>query len=199
MKEFIVDAVAALGVWGVALLMLVENVFPPIPSELIMPLAGYLSAVGRLPFAGAVIAGTVGSVVGAVLWYVVGRRLGRDRIGDFLDRHGRWLGMDSHDLARAGRWFDRHGGPTVLIGRLIPGVRTLISLPAGVNGMAWTPFLLYTVIGSALWTGILAWVGRIVGREFEQVGDYLGPVSWVVFGVMLALYIRRVIRKRKRS
>jgi membrane protein DedA with SNARE-associated domain len=197
MRELVVDAVAALGVWGVGLLMLLENVFPPVPSELIMPLAGYLSARDRLSFPGAIAAGTVGSAAGAVLWYLVGARVGKERLARWLDRHGYWLGVDGNDLKRAGRWFERHGKPAVLIGRLVPGVRTLISLPAGFNRMPWPTFLLYTVAGSAAWSAALAWVGRLLGREFEQVGDYLGPVSWVVIGVLLGLYILRIVRRAR--
>jgi membrane protein DedA with SNARE-associated domain len=199
MRGFVVDAIAALGVWGVAALMLLENVFPPIPSELVMPLAGYLSSQDRLPFAGAIIAGTIGSVGGAVFWYVLGRRVGQQRLERWIDRRGVWIGIESRDVRRAAGWFERHGGSAVLIGRLIPGVRSFISLPAGFQRMAWVPFLLYTTIGSALWSGALAFIGRLLGREFDQVGDYIGPVSWIVIGVLLALYLRRVVMRLRRG
>lgn len=199
MRGFVVDAVAALGVWGVAALMLLENVFPPIPSELIMPLAGYLSAQDRLPFAGAVIAGTLGSAAGAVFWYVLGRRVGKQRFERWIARRGVWVGIEARDVERAAGWFERHGRLAVLVGRLVPGVRSFISLPAGFQRMAWAPFLCYTVLGSALWSGALAFAGRLVGREFEQVGDWLGPVSWVVIGVLLALYVRRIIGRLRRG
>lgn len=197
MQGLVVNAVDALGVVGVGLLMFVENVFPPIPSELIMPLAGYLSSQERLSFAGAIITGTLGSAAGASLWYVLGRRWGADRLKTFARHRGHWLGLQPEDIDRANGWFERHGKTAVFVGRLVPGVRSFISLPAGVQRMPVLPFLLFTLLGSAVWTAALAWAGRIVGSRFEDVDRYLGPVSWVVIGVMLALYVRRIVRRRR--
>lgn len=198
MKGFILDAVGGLGELGVALLMLLENVFPPIPSELIMPLAGYLSSQDRLSFPGAIIAGTIGSFAGAVLWYVLGRRLGRDGLRRWVERRGHWVGLTPEDVDRSSDWFRRHGTLAVLLGRLVPGVRSFISLPAGVGKMAVAPFLALTFLGSAIWVAALAFIGRLLGQNFESVDRYLGPVSWVVFGVLLALYLRRIWQHRHR-
>lgn len=198
MKSFILDAVGGLGELGVALLMLLENVFPPIPSELIMPLAGYLSSQDRLSFPGAIIAGTIGSFAGAVLWYVLGRRLGRDGLRRWVERRGHWVGLTPEDVDRSSDWFRRHGTLAVLLGRLVPGVRSFISLPAGVGKMAVAPFLALTFLGSAIWVAALAFIGRLLGQNFESVDRYLGPVSWVVFGVLLALYLRRIWQHRHR-
>lgn len=198
MKGLILDAVGGLGELGVALLMLLENVFPPIPSELIMPLAGYLSSQDRLSFPGAIIAGTIGSFAGAVLWYVLGRRLGRDGLRRWAERRGHWVGLTPQDVDRSTDWFRRHGTLAVLLGRLVPGVRSFISLPAGVGRMPVAPFLGLTFLGSAIWVAALAFIGRLLGQNFEHVDRYLGPVSWVVFGVLLALYLRRIWRHRRR-
>jgi membrane protein DedA with SNARE-associated domain len=198
MKGLILDAVGGLGEIGVALLMLLENVFPPIPSELIMPLAGYLSSQDRLSFPGAITAGTIGSFAGAVLWYVLGRRLGRDGLRRWVERRGHWVGLAPEDVDRSSDWFRRHGTLAVLLGRLIPGVRSFISLPAGVGQMPVAPFLALTFLGSAIWVAALAFIGRLLGQNFEHVDRYLGPVSWVVFGALLALYLRRIWRHRRR-
>jgi membrane protein DedA with SNARE-associated domain len=181
---------------GILLLMLLENVFPPIPSELIMPLAGFMVAQGKLTFLGIIAAGTAGSVLGALLLYYLGSKLGEQRVKDFADRYGRWLAVSREDIERASRWFHGHGGAAVLLGRLVPGVRSLISIPAGIVGMKLTPFLAYTVFGTALWTALLAYLGYLLRSSFTTVDKFLDPVSWIVFGVIGVLYISRVIRHK---
>lgn len=199
MQDFVVETVRSTGAWGVGVLMFVENVFPPIPSELIMPLGGYLSETGELSFWLLVAAGSVGSLLGAVLWYVVGRRLGKDRLKDWAGRHGAWVAMTPDDIERARGWFDRHGGLSVLVCRLIPFLRTAISVPAGIAGMASLPFVLYSAVGTFLWTLALAWAGRLLGRQFPQVGDVLGWVSWGVILGALAWYVYRVMKVHRQN
>jgi membrane protein YqaA with SNARE-associated domain len=138
--DWIVTAIERTGYLGVFLLMLIDNVFPPIPSEVIMPLAGFAAARGQLSLIGVFLAGTAGSLSGALVWYGVGRWLGRERLRRFATRHGRWLTLSPAEVDRASAWFARRGGLSVLIGRVIPGVRSLISVPAGVAGMPLTPF-----------------------------------------------------------
>jgi membrane protein DedA with SNARE-associated domain len=128
--------------------LVVQNVFPPIPSELIVPLAGYMVTRGQLTFVGVVLAGTLGAVLGALPLYYAGRAVGEARVMDWADRHGRWVTVSRGDLARAARWFARRGGMAVLFCRLIPGVRSLISLPAGVERMPVAAFLAYTAVGA---------------------------------------------------
>jgi membrane protein DedA with SNARE-associated domain len=144
------------GYLGVFALMLIENVFPPIPSELVMPLAGYLAAQGTLSLAGVIFAGTLGSVAGALIWYWIGRKIGMERLRRLARNHGHWLTMDEAEVDRASDWFDRYGWGAVFFGRMVPAVRTLISVPAGIAGMHLAPFLAVTTIGSALWVGLLA-------------------------------------------
>lgn len=193
MFDWIVNVVRTLGYPGIALLTLLENVVPPIPSELIMPLAGFIAERDGFTVLGAIAAGTGGSLAGAVGWYVVGRKVGEERVRDFFRRHGRWLAITSHEVDRGMRWFQRHGGIAVLIGRLIPGIRTFISLPAGFAGMSAAPFVLYSLAGTAAWTAALTYAGVLLGQNYDAVSDYVGPVSWVVVGGIVAWYLYKVI------
>ena len=199
MATWIMEIMVALGYPGLALLMFVENVFPPIPSELIMPLAGYLAAKGEMNFGGIVAAGTVGSVAGALPLYWIGLKLGKSRLKRLAERHGRWVIVTPEELDHADDWFGRHGGKAVFIGRLVPGVRSLIAIPAGLHRMSMLPFLLYTTIGSALWSAALAAAGYFLGANFSEVEKYLDPVSWIVFGGLAAGYVWRVVRQGKRG
>ena len=191
MSDWIKSIIEGFSYPGILFLMLLENVFPPIPSELIMPLAGFISTQGQLSFLGLVIAGTLGSVIGAIVLYYAGRWIGGDRLRRWSDRHGRWVGLSSADLDKSDDWFKRNGAKTVLFGRVVPGVRSLISIPAGVSSMDLRVFLLYTTLGSAIWTTVLAYAGRLLGRNYEQVEHVIGPISTaVVVGIILTLVIR---------
>jgi membrane protein DedA with SNARE-associated domain len=199
MASWIIAFISSTGYWGILLLMLVENVFPPIPSELIMPLAGFMVAQDKLTFLGATLAGMAGSVIGGLPFYYAGKKLGEERVKRFADRHGRWLTVSGQDIERASRWFDRHGGAAVFLCRLIPGVRSLISVPAGIARMNFVKFLFYTSMGTALWAGLLAYVGYVLGSNFTKVGEYLDPVSWIVFGAIAVLYVARVLMRKGRN
>lgn len=199
MRDLIIEMVRATGAWGIGVLMFVENVFPPIPSELIMPLGGYLAETGDLSFWPVVVLGSAGSLLGAVLWYVVGRRLGRDRLKRWSDRHGAWVAMTPDDIERAADWFERHGPLSVFLCRMIPFLRTVISVPAGVSGMSIAPFILYSAGGTFIWTLALAWAGRILGRQFPRVGDVVGWVTWTVIGAATVWYLYRVWTVHRRD
>lgn len=196
MASSVIAFISSAGYWGILLLMLVENVFPPIPSELIMPLAGFMVAQDKLTFFGATLAGMAGSVLGALPFYYAGKKLGEERVKRFADRYGRWLTVSGQDIERASHWFHRHGGAAVFLCRLVPGVRSLISFPAGIADMNFVKFLFYTSMGAALWAGLLAYVGYALGSNFTKVGEYLDPVSWIVFGAIAASYIARVFRRK---
>ena len=182
---WVVDLIDALGYVGLAIVVALENVFPPIPSEVILPLAGFLAAQGRMTFFGAVVASTVGSVVGALILYWVGYALGERRIRGLVRRYGRWAMLDEDDLDKAQAWFDRHGRTAVLIGRLAPLVRSLISIPAGVARMPLPPFVLYTTIGSGVWNTLLIAAGWFLGDNWEVVGTYQGYFGDVVVAVLV--------------
>jgi membrane protein DedA with SNARE-associated domain len=198
-QDWIVDIVRELGVVGIALLMFAENLFPPLPSEVIMPLAGYLSASEEVSFWGAVVAGSVGSLAGATLWYWIGRRFDRDQLCDRIERHGAWWAMTPNDVDRAVDWFKGHGRFSVLLGRLMPVVRTLISVPAGFSRMPVAWFLVLSAIGTAIWTVALAFAGRLLGQQFDQIERYIGLVSWVVIAAAVVTYVVRVVRIRRAS
>lgn len=199
MRDLIVEMVRSTGAWGIGVLMLVENVFPPIPSELIMPLGGYLAETGNLSFWLVVALGATGSLLGAVLWYVVGRKVGKDRLERWAGRHGAWVAMTPDDIERANDWFHRHGGLSVFICRMIPFLRTVISVPAGITGMSLLPFLIYSAAGTLIWTAALAWAGRLLGSQFGQVGSVLGWVTWVVIGGATLWYVYRVIKVHNKN
>jgi membrane protein DedA with SNARE-associated domain len=198
MFDWVTGMVERTGYLGVALLMLAENVFPPIPSELIMPLAGFAAARGDLNPVLVVVAGTAGSLAGAVLWYHIGRRVGCARLKRWTAAHGRWLTIAPEEVDRAAGWFDRHGGKAVLIGRLIPAVRTLISVPAGIAGMPLLPFLLYSTLGTAAWSGLLAGAGYLLEDRYHTVAGYVNPVSNLVLRLAALYYLYRVATFRPR-
>ena len=194
MASWVINAVYVSGYMGIVALMFIENVFPPIPSELIMPLAGYVSAQGKLSLAGVIVAGTAGTVLGALPLYYLGRFIDAERLKNFADRHGRWLTLSRDDLAKAERWFKRYGGTAVFLCRLVPGLRSLISIPAGIYRMQFVQFFLYTTAGASLWTTLLAYVGFLLGNNFKKVGEYLDPISWGVLAIIAGWYVVRVVR-----
>lgn len=193
MFDWIAALIDKIGPLGVALLMFAENVFPPIPSELIMPLAGFNAAQGRMGLITVILAGTIGSVAGATLWYYLGRAVGPERVRRLAARHGRWLTITPAEVDRAQAWFDRHGAAAVLLCRLVPAVRTLISIPAGLAQMPLGTFLLWTSIGSLGWTSFLAIAGWMLEGAYSRVEDWVNPVSSVVVVGLIAIYIWRVV------
>ena len=188
------------GYVGIAVLTFVENLFPPIPSELILPVAGFLVRSGQLGFVWVVVASTVGSVVGALAFYWVGYALGEDRLRRFVRRHGRWLALDESDLDEAMGWFARHGAAAVLIGRLVPSVRSVISIPAGIARMPLGRFTVYTTIGSAAWNALLVAAGWVVGDQWDRVSPFMHVLEWgsliLVVGSIAWWILRRGGRKR---
>lgn len=182
------------GAWAIAALMLLENVFPPIPSELVMPLAGFNAARGGTSLWLTILSGTAGSLAGAWLWYLVGRAFGAERLHQLIARHGRWLAMTPSELDRAQAWFERHGGTVVFFGRLIPTVRTLISVPAGITRMSTPRFLLLSALGSFLWCSFLTLAGYWLESRYEQVSTWLNPASTLIVIALVGIYLWRVIR-----
>lgn len=196
MTSWVESMIESWGSFGVALLMLLENVFPPIPSEVVLPLAGYRASQGDLnPFL-AVAAGTLGSLVGVTVWYYAGRWVGTEGLKAFAQKHGRLLTLTPAEIDKVDAWFTRYGGRAVLFGRLVPGVRTLISIPAGVSGMTLRRFLVLSTIGTAAWSGLLIAAGWLLGHEFETVQSYVSPVGNVIIGGALAYYLYRVVTFR---
>jgi membrane protein DedA with SNARE-associated domain len=197
MVETIVNTVNSLGYLGIALLMALENLIPPIPSELIMPLAGFTVNQGKLNFIWVIVAGTIGSVLGSTPWYFLGKSWGLKRTKKIADRYGKLLGLSGEDVDKAEIWFDRRGYIATAIGRVIPGIRTYISLPAGISKMPLLPYLIYSTLGSVVWISLLTGAGYIFGANYEKVGTYLKPISTIVLIGIVAITIYIIIKKRK--
>lgn len=200
LASFVIDTVDVLGPLGILILIALENLFPPLPSELILPLAGFLVAQGRMSFAWATLAATAGSVLGALILYGLGRTLGRNGMDRLARRLDKTLLFEAGDLERAQAWFDRHGGAAVMIGRLVPGLRSIISIPAGIERMPVWKFVIYTAFGSGIWNSVLISLGWGFGAQWQQVGRYM---RFIEYGVLVALvsgatwFIWRRLRRRR--
>lgn len=192
--------IQTMGYPGIAILMFVENIFPPIPSEVVMPFAGFLVDKGEMSFAGVMIAGTIGAALGAVAIYYIGVRFGEGRLRRWIGEHGRYLLMSEDDLESSLETFSRHGKKMVLFGRVLPGIRSLISLPAGLKKMHLGIFLLFTLVGTTLWNLFLAGGGFILGRNWQQVLAWLDTYETIVTIIVIALilgYVGQRLVKRK--
>tara|TARA_Y100001933_G_scaffold246110_1_gene277547 strand:+ start:501 stop:1151 length:651 start_codon:yes stop_codon:yes gene_type:complete len=182
--------------------MFLENIIPPIPSEIIMPLGGYFVYQGSLNFYILVLFGTFGTLMGSVPWYFLGRLLNEERLSQFLDKKGRLLGITSRDLAKSRVWFDNYGTLLVFWGRLIPGIRTLISVPAGIELMPFGTFLIWTSLGTLIWVTALTVAGYLFGENYENIGLYIDnfkiffkPIFALIL-IFLTVKFIRYIKKR---
>ena len=189
------------GYWGVALLMALENIFPPIPSEIIMPMAGFLAARGELHPALVLLVATLGSVAGTLPWYYLGKVYGCKRLHEFAHHHGRWVTLQPEDIDKGLDGFRKHGPKIVIIGRLIPAIRTFISIPAGFVEMPLVKFLLYSAIGSLVWNTALGAAGYLLEGNWRTVSKYVDPVAKTVLAAIVLTYVYRVITfgKHQRS
>lgn len=200
MIAWIAHLVAAGGYWGVGLLMAIENVVLPIPSELIMPLAGFAAARGELSLAGVITAGTLGSVIGSLPMYLPARWYGEERVAKWITRHGKWLFLRKRDVDKAADRFKRGGGfPAVFVAQLLPGVRGLISLPAGFASMNIALFLLANLSGTLIWCAALAFVGKVLGANYDKVNKYVGPIGWALLVVAIVGGTAWLLVRRKRK
>ena len=193
--SFIGNAVEAnqwIGYGAILLAMFFENLIPPIPSELIMPLGGFYVHHGQLNFLPVVLAGLIGTVLGALPWYGIGRIVNEERLEQWLKQNGRWIGIRPEELYRSRRWFNKYGISLVFWGRLVPGIRTLISVPAGIELMPLTPFLIWTTAGSLIWTLFLTISGYYLGDGYSKIEDWLSPLS-SFFKIIILLLISTVV------
>lgn len=201
LQLWIEQIIVTLGYPGIALIMAVETVFPPIPSELVMPLAGFLAADGTMNFWGVVLSGTLGSVVGAMVLYWAGLYANETIIRRLVRRYGRYLLVDEGDVNKTLATFTRFGGAAVFVGRLIPLVRSLISIPAGMERMNPIVFVLLTTLGTALWSGILTYTGMVLGQNWNQVVVWLSQYQKVVLaviGVVAIVFVGYKVRQMQR-
>jgi membrane protein DedA with SNARE-associated domain len=193
------SVIEALGEVGVGLLVALENLVPPIPSEIVLSMAGYLAAEGRVNVVLVAIAATAGSVLGALALYWLGYALGEDRLRRWLDRIPL---VDADDLDKADRWFERHAKSTVLFGRCVPVVRSLVSIPAGANHMRLSQFTLLTALGSGVWNVLFVGGGYLLGSRWQEVEKYSHWFDWAIgafFAVAVACWVVKKLRKRTGS
>ncbi|GAA0895334.1 DedA family protein [Pseudonocardia zijingensis] len=199
MTDWVFETIDRLGALGVGFLILLENIVPPIPSEVILPLAGFRARTGELNVLAVWPAATAGSVLGALLLYGLGAWLGYDRLHRLAGK--RWFVFVSQkDLERGDAVFDRHGGKVVLLARCVPFLRSVVSIPAGISGMPLVRFTVLTAVGSGVWNAAFIALGWTLGENWEQVQGYLGPVSYVVLGLLavgLAVLVVRRVRARE--
>lgn len=194
MGDWVIRMIEQSGYLGVAFLMFLETVFPPIPSEVIMPVAGVAASQGRMSLTWVIVSGTAGAMLGNIVWYLAARALGIIRLRPIIDRHGRWLTMNWQDVEKAEHWFRLHGTFFVFLGRMLPTVRSLVSVPAGLLRMRFKSFFIASTIGTAGWTAMLAVAGYQLRENFTDVDAYVGPVSNAVIITLVLGYVWRVWR-----
>ncbi|WP_431909768.1 DedA family protein [Micromonospora carbonacea] len=194
---WVADVIGALGAVGVALLVALESIIPPIPSEIVLAMAGYLASQGQFNVVLIVVAATVGSLLGALVLYWLGAVIGEERLKRWLDRIPL---VDRDDLDKADRWFERHGRWAVLIGRVVPVVRSLVSVPAGADRMPLGEFVLLTTLGSGVWNALIVGAGFALGSRWEEVDRYSNWFNYAifaVFGVMVVSWAAKKVRRRR--
>ena len=193
MSDWVVRLIEQSGYLGVGFLMFLETIFPPIPSEVIMPIAGVAAAQGKLDFAFVVMAGTTGAMLGNIAWYLAARALGVDRLRPVIRKYGKWLTLNWSEVQRAERWFGLHGAAFVFLARMLPTVRSLVSIPAGLLRMRFRTFLIASTLGTAGWTLLLATAGYKLQENVTEVESFIGPVSNAIMIVLAAGYVWRLL------
>jgi membrane protein DedA with SNARE-associated domain len=196
--DWVIGVIGWGGYAGVFLLLLCETMFPPMPSEIILPIAGMQAASGPLGLGGVVLAGTAGAMTGNYLWYRIARAIGLERLHRFVLAHGRWLGIDWADVEKVQRLFDRHGSGTVFAARMVPAVRTFISIPAGIVNMPQVRFMLWSTAGTLGWSALLAGAGFALGVNYREIDTVAGPLTTAVVAVCLGWYLWRQLTWRRR-
>ncbi|AGA57156.1 MAG: DedA family protein [Thermobacillus sp.] len=205
MEHWITEFMESYGYFGILLLIAIENLFPPIPSEIILTFGGFMTTTSSMTIFGVVLAATLGSMAGAILLYGVGRVLSAERLEAIVVRYGKILRLKPEDIRKADAWFDRYGSWAVFFGRLVPLVRSLISIPAGSSGMNFTTFLVLTTAGSLIWNTALVSIGAAVGASWESIVHYMDVYSYIVYALIalggiafIVWFVRnRVLKERK--
>ena len=192
MTAWITETITSLGYVGIMLLMLLEAVFPPIPSELIIPFAGFAAGQGDLNFVLVILAATVGSLIGMIPWYLIGYVFGLERVKWLADRFGRWFAFNADEIDIAAKLFRRWGKPIVLVGRMFPIIRTLISVPAGLAKMSFLTLAIFSGIGMLIWNTLLVSAGFLLHEHYHLVEAWLDPLTWVVLIVVVGVYVFRL-------
>ena len=182
--------------------MFLENIIPPIPSEIIMPLGGFFVHQQKLNFYILVFWGLLGTIAGSLPWYYLGRLVNEQRLSNFLDKRGKYVGITSNDLAKSKRWFDKYGVSLVFWGRLVPGIRTLISVPAGMELMPIRKFLFWTTLGSFIWVALLTYAGYLFGENYQIIETYMDQIKFIVKPIFILIifyflikFLNRIFKK----
>lgn len=200
MENWVIQIIERLGYFGIAFLMFLDNVFPPIPSEIIMPSAGYTASRGQLQIIGVIVAGSLGSILAAAILYALGRKISHAALFRWTDRYGKYLFIQTKDLQMALEWFEKYGHRIVFFGRMIPAVRSLISIPAGMSRMPFWKFMLYSSLGTVIWTTFLAGVGFYFGENQEFMLSIMHRVGYVILFLTIAFFswwfFKKIYRKK---
>lgn len=197
--QWIQQLIDQLGYLGIAVLMFAETIFPPLPSEVIMPLAGLRASRGTLSLTGTIAAGAAGAMAGNLAWFLAARAIGVERLRGLIERHGRWLTLDWHEVERAQGWIHHHGAAFVCLGRMVPTARSVVSIPAGLLRMPLPRFLLWSTLGTTAWTVALTIAGYLLGQRYTAVERYVGPVSTGIIVALVLWYIWRVTTWQRRA
>lgn len=202
MENWITEIMENFGYLGILFLIALENIFPPIPSEIILTFGGFMTTFTNLTPFGVIVVATLGSIIGAIILFLIGRILDVERLEKIVDKFGKYLRLKREDIYRADAWFDKHGNKAVFFCRMIPLIRSLISVPAGMSGMKWVPFLFYTTLGTLIWNTVLVSLGVMVGDNWETIVHYLDIYSNIAYAiialviiVVLVLYLQRYKKK----
>ncbi|MDO9545596.1 MAG: DedA family protein [Pelolinea sp.] len=199
-KIWVEQIISSMGYTGLYIVMFLENVFPPIPSEVVLPLAGSLTLEGRFSLLWITIIGMLGSLTGAFLFYGLGKWLGEPRVRTIIEKYGRFALLSTQDLDRSLEWFDKYDDWVIFFSRMVPIVRSLISIPAGIASMNLAKFSFFTVLGTALWSFLLAWGGRLLGEQWPMIADlintYQNVVLVVAAGAVLFFIGTRLFKKK---
>ena len=200
-KIWVEQIISSMGYVGLYLVMFLENVFPPIPSEVVLPLAGSLTLTGRFSIFWITVIGMMGSLTGAFLFYGLGKWLGEPRVRTIIEKYGRYALLSTNDLDRSLEWFDKYDDWVIFFSRMVPIVRSLISIPAGIASMNITKFSFFTILGTALWSFLLALGGRLLGEQWPLIAEFINTYQNIVLFIAIAavlLFIgSRLFKKKK--
>jgi membrane protein DedA with SNARE-associated domain len=193
MTSFLPEFISDYGYWALFLLMFVESFVPVFPTEIVIPLAGVYAAQGKLSVIGVVASGTLGSMTGSTLWYGIARALGYPRFRHLVVRFGWITTLGEREVERLHDWFEKHETAMVIVGRFLPAIRNIISIPAGLVAMPYGRFLLLSALASATSNGLYAWAGGMLRDKYVEVEHYVGPVTTLIVASLIGLWLIRVL------
>ena len=195
LEDWVLSIMEKLGYLGIAFLMFLDNVFPPIPSEIIMPSAGYTAAKGELTLIGVIIAGSIGSLLAAALLYWMGRKIPQHHLFNLIERYGKYLHISVTDLEKSLTWFEKYGHRIVFFGRMIPAVRSLISIPAGMSNMPFRKFMAYSATGTIIWTTFLAYIGYYFGENPALMSAITQRIGYIILAFTMIYILYHLMKK----